>query len=57
MIEQLEKYTVQGRKYGASSYSVSSDFLLDLLNRLKADEATINKLQELLRIERNRDLK
>ena len=57
MIEQLEKYTVQGRNYGASSYNVSSDFLLDLLNRLKADEATINKLQELLRIERNRDLK
>lgn len=57
MIEQLEKYTVQGRKYGAASYSVSSDFLLDLLNRLKADEAAINKLQELLRIERMRDIK
>ena len=57
MIEELEKFTVQGRKYGASSYNVSSDFLLDLLNRLKTNEATIKKLQELLRIERMRDLK
>jgi hypothetical protein len=52
MIEQLEKYTAQGRNYGAGSYGVSGDFLLGLLNRLKADEATINRLHALLKIER-----
>lgn len=55
-IEKLERYLADGKKYKAHSYNVSGDFLMSLLDRLKHDEATIEKLHELLSLSRIRDI-
>jgi hypothetical protein len=57
MIDGLQYYIDKGREHGATSYNVSGEYLVELMNRLKTQDATINKLQELLGRVRIRDLK
>lgn len=52
----LEKQLANGAKYKAHSYTVPGEFLASLLSRLRHDEATIETLHGLLRIERVKEI-
>jgi hypothetical protein len=53
ILNKLRKYLHDGRRYKANSYSVSANFLEDVVKHMEADEALIAELRSFLALGAN----